>query len=309
MVASPVRVATWVCSSLGCSPPSRAGSGGGAGAGEAGVDGGEDPVVDGEFGEREEEDVVDGGLGALGFGVEAADGLYFVAEEVDADGAFLLGGVDVEDASAEGDLAGHFDDVDAGVANREEVLDEGVGEVLFASAEAEGEAVIEVAGEELHAGGFDGGDEEAGCGACFGGWFIAELPERGGAVLLNLGVGGDVFEGEDVVAGEAEDLVGGEGAGEVAGGEDGLVEGFSGLIVGNEDETRAVCCLDEAWQVKGTPSEGEAGDAAASCSGGKVAADALEGVGAFEVSKEFADEGEDHTCVSLAGLAKPSEAR
>ena len=86
------------------------------------------------FGEREEQGVVEGGAGALGLGVEVADGFDLVAEEVDADGAVDLGGVDVEDAAAEGDLAGHLDYVDAGVADGEEVLDEHVGQVLFADA-------------------------------------------------------------------------------------------------------------------------------------------------------------------------------
>ena len=106
----------------------------GAGAGEAGVDGGEEFFGDGGFGEREEQGVVEGGAAALGFGVEFADGFDLVAEEVDADGAVHLGGVDVEDAAAEGDLAGHLDDVDFGVADGEEVLDEHVGHVLFADA-------------------------------------------------------------------------------------------------------------------------------------------------------------------------------
>ncbi len=148
-----------------------------------------DFLGDWEFGEGEEEDVVDGRLGALGFGIEAADGLDLVAEEVDADGTVLFRGVDVEDATAEGDLAGHFDDIDAGVADFEEVVDNGVGEVFFPGAEAEGEGVIEVAGEEAHAGGFYGRDEEAGGGAGLRRRALAELPEGGGAMLLDLGVG------------------------------------------------------------------------------------------------------------------------
>ena len=154
----------------------------GAGAGEAGVDGGEELFGDGGLGEWEEEGVVEGGGGALGVGVEAADGFDLVAEEVDADGAVHLGGVDVEDAAAEGDLAGHFDDVDFGVADGEEVLDEHVGDVFFADFEMEGEGAVVVAGEETHAGGFDGGDDEAGLTG-------GDLPEGGGAGLLDLGVG------------------------------------------------------------------------------------------------------------------------
>ncbi len=146
-------------------------------------------------------------------------------------GRSMLGAVDVDDAAADGELAGHLDDIDAGVADGEEMLDEHVGDVLFADAEMEGEAAVEVAGEELHAGGFDGGDDEARAGVVRG-----DLPEGGGAGLLDLGVGGEVFEGEDVVGGEAEDGFGGERSCELAGGEDRGVEGFGGLVVGDDDD-------------------------------------------------------------------------
>ncbi len=134
----------------------------GAGAGEARVDGLEDLFGDGDLGEREQERGVEGGGAALGFGVEFADGFDLVAEEVDADGAVHFWGVDVEDAAAQGELAGHLDDVDAGVADGEEVVDEHIGEVLLAGAETKGEGGVEVGLEELEAGGLDGRDDELG---------------------------------------------------------------------------------------------------------------------------------------------------
>ncbi len=66
------------------------------------------------------------------------------------------------------------------------MLDEHVGHVLFADFEVEGEGAVVVAGEELHAGGFDGCDDEFGL-AC------GYLPKRCGAGLLDLGVGGRGF--------------------------------------------------------------------------------------------------------------------
>ncbi len=115
----------------------------GAGAGQAGVDGFENLFRDGNLGEREKQCGVERRLRALRFGVELADGFDLVAEEIDADGAVHLGGVDVEDAATEGELAGHFDDVDAGVADGEKVLDEHVGEVLFAGAQRERKGRVE----------------------------------------------------------------------------------------------------------------------------------------------------------------------
>ena len=88
-----------------------------------------------------------------------------------------------------------------------------------------------VAGEEAHAGGFDGRDDEArGPGG--------DLPERGGARLLNFRVGREVFEGQHIVRGKAQDGVGVERAGELAGGEDGGVQRLGGLVVGDQDERR-----------------------------------------------------------------------
>ncbi len=230
--------------------------------------------------------LVELGAGALGLGVEFADGLDLVAEEVDADGAVLLGGVDVDDAAADGDLAGHLDDIDAGVADGEEMLDEHVGDVLFADVEVEGEAAVEVAGEELHAGGFDGDDDEARAGVMSG-----DFPEGGGAGLLDFGVGGEVFEGEDVVSGEAEDGFGGECSGELAGGEDGGVEGFGGLVVGDDDDGRSGGGADEVGKVEGASGGGESRDTTTPRAGAQMASHTLEGFRVFKVREEFADEG------------------
>ena len=197
-----------------------------------------------------------GEAAALGFGVELADGFDLVAEEVDANGAVHLGGVDVEDAAAQGDLAGHFDDVDFGVADGEEMFDEHVGHVLFADFEMEGEGAIVVAREEPHAGGFDGGDDQL----CLVG---GDLPEGSGAGFLDLGVRRKVFEGEDVVSGQAEDGFGGEGAGEFAGAEDGGVEGLGGFVVGDDDDAGGCCGADKEGKVEGSGGEGESRDTSA----------------------------------------------
>ena len=89
----------------------------GACTGETGVDRGEDLFRNWGFRKRQEQGVVKGGGGALAVGIEAADRLDLIPEEVDADGPIHLWRVDVEDAAAEGDLPGHLDDVDFGVAD------------------------------------------------------------------------------------------------------------------------------------------------------------------------------------------------
>ena len=67
--------------------------------------------ADRSFGKRKEQGFVNGIRRALRGGIEFANGIGLVAKEFDAQRAIGLGGVDVEDAAADGVLAGHFDDV------------------------------------------------------------------------------------------------------------------------------------------------------------------------------------------------------
>ncbi len=109
-------------------------------------------------------------------------------------------------------------------------------------------------------------------------------------------MGGEAFEGEDVVGGEADDGGWVEGPGELACGDDGEVEGLGGLVVGDEDEGGGFFGegLEEEGQVEGARGEGETGDAAPPEPGLEMAADAVVGVGEFEVGEEVADKGQDH---------------
>ena len=50
-------------------------------------------------------------------GIEAADGFDFIAEKFDAHRALGFGRIDIEDAAAQGVLAGHLDDIGGGVAD------------------------------------------------------------------------------------------------------------------------------------------------------------------------------------------------
>jgi hypothetical protein len=122
------------------------------------------------------------------------------------------------------------------------MLDEHVGHVLFAEFEVEGEGAVVVAGEETHAGGFDGCYDEAGLRG-------RDLPQGGGAGLLDLGVGRKVFEGEDVVGWEAEDGLGRERAGKFTGTEDGGMEGLGGFVVGYDDDAGGVGSAYEEGEI------------------------------------------------------------
>ena len=86
-------------------------------AGEARVDRGQQVIADRSFGERQKQRFVHGSGRALRGGIEPANRVDFVAEEFDAHRALGFGGVDVEDAAAQGILARHLDDVGGTVSN------------------------------------------------------------------------------------------------------------------------------------------------------------------------------------------------
>ncbi len=232
-------------------------------------------------------------MAALGFGVELADGLDLIAEEVDADGPVGLGRVDVQDAAADGELAGHLDDVDAGVADREQMFDQHVDQVLFADFEREGERGVEVRLEEFEAGGLNGRDDQPrGSGG--------DLPERGGSRLLDLRVRREVFKGQDVVSWQAENGLGVERAGQFTGSEHGRVQGLGRFIVGHQNQRGRGGGLHKVGEIERAAGERESGDAPPALSGFQMAADAVEGVGVLEVRDEFANKGENHgVCSSL----------
>ena len=206
-----------------------------AGAGETGVDRFQQLGGDRCFGEREQKGGLQLRAGALRVGIEASDGLDLVAEEVDANGPVVLGREDVEDAAAHGDLTGHLDNVDLGVAHGGEVVDQHVGQVLFAFAQVQREGGVVVAREEAHASGLHRRDDKP----CLVG---SKLPERGGSLLLNLRVGRDVFKRQHIVRRQAQDFVAAERAGEVAGGEHVGVQELGGFVVGDEDQRGRAAC-------------------------------------------------------------------
>jgi hypothetical protein len=136
------------------------------------------------------------------------------------------------------------------------MLDKHVWHVLLAYFEVEGEGSVVVAGEETHAGGFDGCDDESGLVG-------SDLPEGSSAGLLDLGVGRKVFEGEDVVGRKTENGFGGDGSGKFAGAEDGGLEGLGGLVVGDDDDAGGCGGANEEGKIEGAGGEGEARDTSA----------------------------------------------
>ena len=227
---------------------------------EARVDRGQNLVGDRRFRKRQQQRFIQRGGGALGLGIEAADGLHLVAEELDANGPVHLLRVDVQDTAAQSDLAGHLHHIDARVADGEEVLDEHVGQVLFAALEMQGERGIVVAREQAHAGRFNGRDHQA-CGAA------GDLPERCGARLLDFRVWRQVFKRENIVRGKAQHGIGVERTGQLAGRQHGGVQRLSCLVVGDQNKTGGVGRAGEERKIQRAGGKGEAGDASSPAAG------------------------------------------
>ena len=73
------------------------------------------------------------------------------------------------------------------------------------------------------------------------------------------------------------------------------MQGLCGFVVRDEDKRRRRRDgLNEEWQVKRAGCEGQARDAAPALAGFKVSADAIVGVGVFEVREKLANERQDH---------------
>ena len=224
---------------------------------------------------------------ALRFGIEFADGLNFVAEELDAHGPVGFGRIDVENSAAARELAGHFDEIHLRVADAGEVRGEDFDVDLFAALERDGEAGVVVEIEELQRGGLDGGDEDVdGAGG--------ELPQGGGALLLHVGVRRKIFKGKHVVGGKAHDAGGIDGAGELASGLEQRLERFGGLVVGDDDDDRLLGGPRHQRQIESARGCGQSGHTPPSRTQAKVPANALKSRGMLQLREDFADKREDH---------------
>jgi hypothetical protein len=77
------------------------------------------------------------------------------------------------------------------------------------------------------------------------------------------------------------------------------VEGFGGLIVGYNDETRGVGGADEEGKIESAGSKGEARDTSAPRATVEMTAHTLKGFRVLRVCEELADEGKNHAGLIL----------
>ena len=175
------------------------------------------------------------------------------------------------------------------------MLDEHVGHVLFAALQVERERGVVVAGEEAHAGGLDGGDDEARR------WPAGDLPERGGARLLDLGVRRKIFERE------ARRARGGGGRSRRASApvssqaaRTAACSASAALLSATTTSAGRLRGADEVRKIEGAGGEGESGDTSAPRAAAQMATHTLEGFRMLQVREELADEGKNHAVFSLS---------
>ena len=105
----------------------------------------------------------------------------------------------------------------------------------------------------MHSGGFDRSDDDID----FAG---GDLPEGGGALLLDVGVGERFSKGRTSWAGRRSNAVAGSGAGEFAAGREERLEGFGGFVVGDDDDDGMLGGAREEREIEGTGGAGESRD-------------------------------------------------
>ena len=243
--------------------------------------------ADRSFGERKQQSFVHGSGGTLRGGIELANRVDFVAEELDAHRAVGFGGVDVEDAAAHGVLAGHLDDVGGGVADGVEVREQGFEVERFAAADGAGEIGVVVAGAQADGGGRDWRDHD---GCSTGG----NLPQSGGAFFLEFGMRREILEGEHVAGGEGDDGFGIAGGGEFAEAAEDGNEVFDGAVVVDDEDERTLGGALKQHEQQGFRGGSEAGDTNPPRALLEVGGYTREGGKLFYVREEFADEGKKH---------------
>ena len=86
-----------------------------------------------------------------------------------------------------------------------------------------------------------------------------ELPQRGGALLLHVGVRRKIFKRKHVVGGKAHDARGIDGAGQLASGLEQRLQRLGGLVVGNDDDDRLLGGPRHERHVEGPRGGGQSG--------------------------------------------------
>src|SRR6185437_13923268 len=159
--------------------------------------------------------------------------------------------------------------------------------------EGSGESGVIVAVKEAQRRSFNGrNDDVDGAGG--------ELEERRGALLLHIGVGREIFKGEDIVRWKTHDARGVDCTGKFTGCLEGDLQSFGHLVVRDDDNHRPASGSSHEGQVQGASGGGESGHTTAPRSKAQVPAYALKCRTMLQFRENFADKRENHCSLSLA---------
>ena len=240
-----------------------------------------------KFGQRQERGALDGAGGSLGGGIVGANGFDGVAEEFEADRLQRFGRIDVDDAAADGELAGHVAGDLFVVAGAGEKIDQGLMLDGFVAGDGAGELRIKFAVAQAPERGLDRSDEEVG----FAG---GEAPERDGAVFGNFGVRGTIFVGQNFVSRKVDDAAvgfSGNGAIKIA---QRLEEHFGALIGFDQDDEGTAEFGESQRDDEGFGRIGEAGEAHFAASAAQRVEGLLGDRAAGHSREKLADDGKNH---------------
>ena len=239
------------------------------------------------FSQRQKLRLIEKRLRALRLWVKLADGLDLVAKELDAHRPVRFRRVDIEDAAATREMAGHLHQVHARVTNAGQVRGEHFNVDFFPAAKRYGKTRIVVAIEEAQRCRLDGRNQD-------GNRAGDKLPQSGRTLLLHVGVRREVFKRENVVRGQAHNLSGIECSGKVASSPQHGLKGFGGLVVRDHHHHRLAGSTSQQWNVDCAGGRSKSGDTPTPRTKAEMPSYALKRGGVLQFRKNIADERENH---------------
>ncbi len=168
---------------------------------------------------------------SLRAGIELADRLHFVAEQLDAHRAVGLGRINIQNAAAQRIFAGHLDHIHGDITHRVEVGHErfGIDGLRLAQGSRQFRVILRRAqadGRRRNRRDHDGGRARG------------NLPQRGGAFFLKFRMGREILKRQHVARRKPDDGVGLGASAQLAERGQHRNQLFGSAIVGNNDDQR-----------------------------------------------------------------------
>ena len=196
-----------------------------------------------------------------------------------------------------GELARHLDHIHLVVADDAQVLDQTFGIDHLAAAHDLRQVGIESCVTQTHRRRRDRRDYDAGGSG-------GDLPQRGGASFLDLGMRREILERQHIIGRQTDDRFGQHGAGQLAERAHDRQQLIQSAVVGNGDDQRPRGATMQQGIEKSFAGGSESGHTNPPRAALDLGNSTRKGGRLFHVRKEFADEREDHRLFSLPAKAK-----